>query len=474
MAETSREFDEKLPKRSKIAYAIANSANGVLSGLGLGQIMYFYTEKLHQNPELQGIAWLLFAAWNAINDPLLGILEERTKSKLGRRVPYLRYGAPIYVVLFILVWFPFASPGDEIGLFINFLAMLFLFDTVYSMIGLITYSLPAEMTVTSKERGSIMIYSTVFGLVSQVLGFVLPLSFLQPESASVPFWQGLMLITAVACGIALYISSYFIKENRYAQKEPTLGFIDSIKESIKNKPFLVFEVTNFAAQISQTVLMGGLMYVFRYVIITQSWLDYLYFGPVILVLIVTVLVFNRLISKAGIKKIFIYGNLCGVIGFGMLPLFGRHLSGLFIPLVFIAVWLASYIMTGQPLMADVIDHDEVLTGKRRETTYAGVNALITKPAISIANWLFLSILAAFGYISQRPGEPAPVQPASVADGVIIAFTIVPAVCGLIAILAMKWFTLDGPAWADKKEQLKAIHARKEQDYIDSLRKEGKI
>jgi GPH family glycoside/pentoside/hexuronide:cation symporter len=126
-------------------------------------------------------------------------------------------------------------------------------------------------------------------------------------------------------------------------------------------------------------------------------------------------------------------------------------------------------MCGQPLIADVIDYDEVLTGKRRETTYSGVNALITKPAISIANWGFLAILVKYGY-----DETVSVQPASVGDGVVTAYSVIPVITIIIAILAIMFFKLDGPEWIKKKHELQMIHEQKEKAFVESLMKEGKI
>lgn len=470
----SAEFNEHISAQSKLSYSIANATNGILSGLGEGQIMFFYNVKYGMSPALQGIAWLLFAIWNALNDPLFGIIEEKTKSKLGRRVPWVRYGAPLYAISFVFIWFPFAAPGDQVGLFVNFLVMLCIFDTLFSMIGLITYSLPAEMAVTSKERASIMIYSTAVGIGGQMIGIILPIAYLQGTGSSIPFWQLLMVILAVGCGVAMYGSSYYLKENKWAQREESFGFVDSLKETIKNKPFLVFETMNFAMQACQTVLFSGILYVFTFVMPLNLFPDVLYFVPIIGILVVVIYFFNKYINRIGIKHLFMYGCAAGALGFGLLPFFGRSIASQFIPLTLIMIWLASYLLSGTPLMADVIDNDELLTGKRRETTYAGVNALITKPSISIANWLFLGILGIYGFIQSEPGQPNPVQPASVGDGVVLAFSIIPVVCLVISIVAMKYYNLDGPEWAAKKRMIQETHIQKEKDFVETLQREGKI
>ncbi|MHA1849155.1 MAG: MFS transporter, partial [Promethearchaeota archaeon] len=283
MAKENGYFEESIPKASKIWYALANGANGILSGLGLGQVMVFYTDIMHLDPNLQGLAWLIFAGWNAINDPILGILEDRSKNKLGRRIPFLRYGAPIYAFLFIFVWFPFAPPGNQPLLFLNLLIILFLFDTIYSLIGLVTYSLPAEMAITAKERGSIIMYSSFIGFPTQLIGFVLPIAFLQTMTLENVFqWQFMMIIFGVICGLTIFFSSFFIKENKWAQKEETLGFVESVVETFKNKQFLILEVMIFATLINQTILLSGVVFLFKYSYRASSLLDYMYLFPAII------------------------------------------------------------------------------------------------------------------------------------------------------------------------------------------------
>jgi GPH family glycoside/pentoside/hexuronide:cation symporter len=127
-------------------------------------------------------------------------------------------------------------------------------------------------------------------------------------------------------------------------------------------------------------------------------------------------------------------------------------------------------MIWSPLLADVMDYDELLTGKRRETTYAGMNALITKPAISIGNALFLLVISGFGFDNTQD-----VQPATAFFGIQLGYALIPALLFLIGALAMwKWYKLDGENWITKKVVLGKIHLQKEREYIEHLKKEGKL
>ncbi|MFX1436545.1 MAG: MFS transporter, partial [Promethearchaeota archaeon] len=123
--------------------------------------------------------------------------------------------------------------------------------------------------------------------------------------------------------------------------------------------------------------------------------------------------------------------------------------------------------TNQVLIADVVDYDETRTGKRRETTYSGINALLTKPAISIANWLFLEIISRFGF-----QEALQTQEYLAQLGILIGFTLIPAIFLIIGGIFMFLYRLDGPEWLSQKELLIKIHKKKEIDYLNYLKEKG--
>ena len=116
-------------------------------------------------------------------------------------------------------------------------------------------------------------------------------------------------------------------------------------------------------------------------------------------------------------------------------------------------------------MGDLIDYDELnLTGKRRETSYAGINALFMKPSISIANWLYLAIFTAYGF-----DETLNVQSGQAKYGIMIGFFLVPAILFLIGGSLFLWYPLHGKEWDSKKKEIAKIHLQKEKEYIENLK-----
>ena len=91
------------------ADCMITTLNNIVTGGGL---TYFFVNHLGMSPASSALCWLLFGLWNALNDPLFGYISDKTKSSLGRRIPYIRYGSIIIAAVFILswtLWFPSKS-----------------------------------------------------------------------------------------------------------------------------------------------------------------------------------------------------------------------------------------------------------------------------------------------------------------------------------------------------------------------------
>ncbi|MFX1235002.1 MAG: MFS transporter, partial [Promethearchaeota archaeon] len=294
---------EKLPLKSKLAYGGLGAGINLSSNIAFSAITFFYNTVLGLNAELIGIAWLIFAFWNAINDPLFGFIEDHTKSeKYGRRIPYIRFGAPIYGIVFILCWTPFVDINNQTALFFNFIIILFVFDTLFTILGLINFTLPAEMAITAKERGNLLVYSNVITSFSLLLSFVLPILLLtgnDSPDAPIVFYIAMIFVGILSTAI-LFLSSFYLKENKYTQMEDTLPIIKGIKETFKNEPFLIFEISNFSFTMAQTILTTAIFYYVDYVLILTGFITTIPLIIVFLMIFAFLAVFNKLISKYGV------------------------------------------------------------------------------------------------------------------------------------------------------------------------------
>ncbi|HEY0088040.1 MAG TPA: MFS transporter [Candidatus Lokiarchaeia archaeon] len=462
---------EYVPIKSKFAFGGLSGTIALLSGMAFSAITFYYNVKLGLSAGLLGIGWLIFAIWNALSNLLFGFIEDKTKSKYGRRIPYLRFGAPLFGILFILCWFPFVNVTNELALFVNFLVVLFLFNTLFTIIGLVGYSLPAEMCVSSKERARIIAFGTISASFGYIISFVLPLFLLTGDKSK--YINPLFLLSIVIIGILgaliVFISSYFLKENIYTQMEEPLGFIDGIKEALKNKPFIKFEISNFSYILAQTILTTGVFYYVAYVLILGGLMAIIPVLVVFAMIFIFVPIFSKLAGKYGLKKVYIIGLAIAGLGFFLNFILGWNLITAVFPLLLIGIGLSAIMLLRQAITADIIDYDETRTGKRRETSYAGMNAVFEKPAISIANWLFLFIIVLYGF-----QQMSNTQSFGAKVGIMMIMTVIPAIFLALSVIIMLFYPLDGPEWDKKKNQLIKLHENKEKIYIQCLKGQNKI
>ena len=180
-------------------------------------------------------------------------------------------------------------------------------------------------------------------------------------------------------------------------------------------------------------------------------------------------IFSKIAGKYGLKKVYIFGLIfTGTISI-IIFFLGWSLTTVIVPFLLLGIGFSALILLRPAIAADIIDFDETRTGKRRETTYAGMNAVIEKPAVSIANWVFLFVITYFGFQQNTRTQSINTQ-----IGIMIAFTLIPAAFVLFSAVVIFFYPLDGPEWIQQKLNLSKIHEEKEKNYIQYLKEKGKI
>lgn len=452
-------MEEKIPLHSKIWLAAADGGVGILSGLVTGGGMtYYFTKWMGMKPSLASLAWLIFGIWNAVNDPLFGFISDHTKSKLGRRIPYIRYGAPIYAASFILCWVAFPWAGASQGaMFAQMLVSLFLFDALYTAIATSLYVMPYEMTVDNDERGSIFTIKIFFSILSMAFPLVvLPLIQPQPGESAVSF-RLFMTLLGIIIGVIAFASTFFYQEKHFFKEEKQPPFLKAIADCFKNPAFLVFEVISFTVIYIQTALMQGVLYYFDEFHISMIPC----YGSLIVGAIVGLVIWIRYHERWGLSICIAIMCIIFAVGCLLMSFFGGHLA-VAVPGFFAAgMGFAGGMYLVPMMMGDATDYDETKTGLRREGMYAGVNSFITKPAISIAQAAFLSIITHFGYVQNAA---AGTQSATARQGLLIGWMLIPSILLFVCFFCMFLYPLKGEKWKAQKKHLAEEHSKKEAAY----------
>ncbi len=461
MAEKSELRVEKIPLKSRVWLTGADGSVAFLQTVVGSALTLYFLKVRGMTPETNSIVWILFLIWNSLNDPLFGYISDRTKSKLGRRIPYIRYGAPFLTMAYIICWLPIAPPNDQLLLFFQLFISLFFYDLLYTAIATALYVMPFEMAVSNKARSSIFIWKMIFALVAN-LGplFILPLI-----DWTSPTYTVFHIILAVIVGVITYTSTFFYKEKKYLQEEKQPGLWTGLKETFKNKPFLNFEVSSFTVIYAQTGILAGVFLILDDNVVSQGVL----YGSLLMGILLGAIIFMKMNPKWGVKTgikfmMAIFAIACFLLIFIAKLEFGAAIGFFCIGIGFAGGFLTIPLMNG-----DIVDYDEERSKLRREGMYAGINSFITKPAISIANAVAPLIAAGFGYIYNVELRPTGYVSNDIAImGLLLATFLIPAILLVASFIVTHWYPLHGPQWDATKKQLEQVHNEKEKAFLEKL------
>lgn len=485
--EPAIQHEKKVPAKSAIWLAFADCMCALLCSAAEGSVLtYFYVYHMGLNWGLASVAWIVFGVWNAVNDPIYGFIADRTKSKLGRRIPWIRYGAPFIALSFILTWIKFpAMQGNQAFLMTQMMICLFFFDLLYTAIASALYVMPYEMAVTNKARSPIFIWKIIFSIISTGVpmffnGMLSDMLNTKTNPNGYTTFMWIMIGVGIVGGIIMFVSTFFYKENGYVKDEPQPKFWDGLKACLKNKSFLLFEVISITVIYAQSNLMNGLTAAWEMWGAEPGWLgsgtsQYLCLGAMAVGVVSALFLDTKMREKWGAKNLTLI--MCASMAAGCFvgSFLGRYLYALVVAFFLIGVGFAGGMYLIPVVNGDVIDKDEIDNGSRREGTYAGVNSLITKPFMSIAQVTYLAIFQAYGLQGTTDEAGATnydwaSQSMTTKNGFFIAWMLIPAVLLVLSFVAMYFFPLHGEKWNEAKATLAKQHADKEAAYEQEVLK----
>lgn len=449
---------EKVPLKTISFYAIGNLGSVLLNGFVMAAGYRFYTDIFYLSWVPLIMTHVFYLIWNAINDPIFGYMSDRTKSvKHGRRGVWLKASSILYGPVFLLFWFPVAI--NQITLGISLLIFFLIFDTVYTIYGVNQCSILPELTTDATERTRVMVFFTVPVAFGMILNFILPtlffstIQFPSREILLFFFWLTIILV-GIGGGACTILFSFTHKERPEFQHEDPLPLLKSIKETLKNKQFVLILIYNFAFYMLVNILPTTLSYLIEYII----RVDLIFIISVIIFIAPLAIILIRYFSRLGLRKAAIIASGSCFVGL-VLIFFAQDqiLSALAVALA--GFGLVVYALTINPLIADAIDLDATKTGSRREGAYFGVNALVTKPGISLGQILIAFITqGVFGYV----GGIGITQTPLAIFGLRVASSVIWLPFLICALIAMYLYNIgkDPDEYKKFKEEVDKLNAEK--------------
>lgn len=449
----------RLSRSYKIIFGIASFGTSIISGIYGALLPIFYQDYLGLAARWIAVASLVYAIWNAINDPLFGYITDTTRSRWGRRIPYMRFTAPFLALTFILVWFA-PQEASQPAIFWWMLVSMILYDTCYTIIGLVYSSLLPEITESDSERNDLQISSSLFGLLGTLLGFVIPDLF-RPKAGSSPDFLPLqlaMIVVAIVAALLIISTTLKVKERpEFTQVDKPIPLKQALKYTFSSKSFLILVAANFMSILMSSLIMGAIFYLADYVVkINTMVLLACLFIPLIIG-VPSTKIFTKRFGVVGGQQVMLTIAAIGLLSIMLVPT----------ALIPVSLVLAGFGLAGPQtltnvLFAQVADEDELRSGVRREGAFFGINALITKPAQSVAIALSPFILEATNFVTreQNGGQIFLNQPESAVLGIKIIAGLVPGIAMALGALILIWYPLRGETLKNIQNKILTLHAEK--------------
>jgi GPH family glycoside/pentoside/hexuronide:cation symporter len=439
---------EKLDLSTKLAFGAGDLGTAITAMIGISYLSPFLTDVAGLNPNLAGQTQLVGKVWDAVNDPMVGVLSDRTQSQQGRRYPWMIWGAIPFGIFFFLQWIvPHFSNNDQAnqwGLFWYYTAISILFNTFYTIVNLPYTALTAELTQDYDERTSLNSFRFTFSIGGSILALVIGLviSLVIPSNRSQQFLL-LGAICAIISVLPVYWCVWGTKKRAQAvaklhpQTEQTVSIplLQQLKIAFTNRPFL-FVVGIYLCSWLAVQLTAGIIPYF-----VTSWMRLPQWHISLVLLAVQGTAMSMLFVWSAISRR--YGKQA-VYFMGMsVWMFAQ--SGLFfvqpgqVVLMYVLAVLAGFgvstaYLVPWSMLPDVIELDELNTGQRREGIFYSFIVFVQKICLGIAVNVVLQRLGTAGYIKPTNEIPIPIQPDSVLEVIRFSIGPIPAIaliCGLV-------------------------------------------
>lgn len=425
-----------------LGFSLTDAIIGVLYGI-------FLTDVVGLQPGYAAAAVFIGRSWDYINDPLIGYLSDRTRSRWGRRRPFLLFGFIPFGIAFILMWW---HPPIEsaIGLMLYYAFAYLFYDAAATFVYMPYFALTPELTPDYDERTTLTSYRMGFSIIGGLVAFTVPLIIIgtmRPENADRVMMMA--VIFGIVSALPLLLTFFGTREREVFQKQSQPNLRTSLRSALKNRPFIfaigIFLFTWTGLNIVQTMLL----YFLKYRLGLEAESD-LVAGTVFVVALLTLPLWEWASRRWDKRNAYIGGMV--FLSLVMITLIAIDPSWGLGVVIFLAalagVGVAAVHVLPWSIIPDAVEVDELETGERHEGMYYSLVLLLRKVASSIAIPLTLLVLDWSGYISN-----AEVQAPSAVRAIQALMGPVPAVCFGLGIAFALFYPLTRERHAEIREEI---------------------
>ena len=451
-----------LKPKDYIGFSAAMFANGAIVGLMQGYLMaYCLTVIPGAYAGYIGIIFLIAKIWDGINDPIMGVLIDRTRTRWGKMRPYIMFASvPFALVTILMFMIPeFSPPGKLVYLMIGYIV----WDMLSTLIDVPLQGLYTVISPNNEERTKVITVTRIVSSIAEQSALVVTsVIFLLPDvDKSQGFTICAIIIGCLAPFIMVPSVIFGIKERLVAKIEPP-KFFDSFRYLFRNKQLLILISANLLT-FFRNLVSAMIIYVVACVFYhPEQQIVFSLPGAIASVIGMTAAPFLK--KRFDSKTIFIIATIAHSVGLALVFVVGRSLMTVDMTacmytvaaLMFIAMLPVGLLNTVPHLMAtDTIDYMEWKTGQRAEGMTFSLMTLRSKISSGLKDGvLILFLVVIFNFQGYGASDNVfPEQSQYTKEGIFLLYTLIPALLNLVSIIPILFYKLDGKTMAKINAEL---------------------
>ena len=440
----------KISVKEKVSYGMGDLACNTIFTVISSYLMFFYTDIAGIGLGAIGIIMSVSRVVDAVTDPMMGVVVDKTKTKYGKARPYVLWMAiPFAIISVLMFWSPDTGAN---GKFAYALVTYILFCCIYTALDIPYTAMLSNLTDDVGERLSFNMFKT---LGSQIGGFVatgVTLSLVAIFGAG-DQQRGFILSIALygVCAVVLLFTCFRNTTERITAVEDKTSLKESLKAGMKNRPWIITCLLCFLAFTGIIIKSSSAMYFAKYYL-EQEGIASVLLSISNLVAIPLALVTPSIAKRVGKRNCVLWGNVLLALGTVCVGFAGKNVPMIILFMVIGSVGCGIAISMGFVMIADTVDYSEWMTGVRAQGFFTAAGGFMVKLGMAVAGVVSAAVMARGGYVENA------VQSASSLAAIRANYIWIPTVIAVIAVILSLFYDLD-----KKYDQVVAeLHERRKQ------------
>ena len=393
---------ERLTVKQKYSYGVGALGKDLVYAIVATFLMVYLTDEVKLNPAFVGTLFLVARLWDAVNDPMMGMIVDNTRTKHGKFRPWIMIGTIINAIVLV---FLFTKPDLEgLPLYAYFSVAYILWGMTYTIMDIPYWSMIPALTRDKQEREKVSVIPRIFASLAWLIigACAIKIVAYLGDGDNILGYSRLAILIAVIFVITSSITFFNVKENVQTSKNTEkVNFKQTLSIIKNNDQLIVFIGIVLGMNLVMQISGGVAVYYFTYVTGDANLFPvFATFGGV--AEMSGLALFPILTQKFNRRGVFKIGSRLPIVGFATLFIAGivAPQNAMMIAFAGILLKLGSGMLLGSTtvMLADVVDYGQFKLGTRNESIVFSVQTLLVKAASAVSGWLVGVGLSMVGYI----------------------------------------------------------------------------